>query len=286
MILSFMTPENILQKIADLIFKASGIDFPDSHKKVLDQRIQQRLRELGCTADDLYVSLLNKDNLFEFIGFVTTNHTLFFRSIEQFHVLGSVMIPELLEKNKITRHIAIWSCASSSGEEPYTLALYLHHYFKTNNLLDWSFSIIATDIDQTSINTAIKGEYSYRVLVNIPKEYHTYFDVQNVYHPETNEELEEDRMIVVKPEIKKYVKFQIHNLMDKPPYHNQDIVFCRNVLIYFNPETQERVVRDLATSLTDDRYLVISPSESITGFRVPFTPVILPKSIYYIYNKK
>ncbi len=283
---SFLTPEGILQKIADLIFKTSGIDFPDSHKKVLDQRIQQRIKELNCEADDLYVSLLNRDKLFEFIGFVTTNHTLFFRSIEQFHILGNVIIPELLEKNKFAKHIAIWSCASSSGEEPYTLALYLHHYFETNNLSDWSFSIIATDIDQTSINTAVKGEYSHRALPTIPKEYHKYFDIQNVYHPETEEELEEDRLIVVKPEIKKYVKFQIHNLMEKPPYRNQDIVFCRNVLIYFNPETQERVVRELATSLTADRYLVISPSESITGFDVPFSPVILPKTIYYINNKK
>ncbi|MGL5955889.1 MAG: CheR family methyltransferase [Brevinema sp.] len=274
--MSYKTPDDVLQKIAGLIHTHSGINFPIAHVKVLDQRIQKRIQELHCSESDLYSSLLlDKTKLLEFVGFVTTNHTHFFRSMEQFHILGSTILPELQIKNSHIKHIALWSSACSSGEEPYTLALYLERYFDVQGLTDWSFSIIATDIDQMSLDIAIKGIYPHKALKYIPSEYHSYIEI---HHSDT------ESYIKIAPEIKKNVRFQIYNLMDIPIYKNLDIIFCRNVLIYFDLTTQEKVIRQLANCLSKDRYLFISPAESITGLDVPFSPIFLPKSIYYMNN--
>ena len=269
----FKTPEVPLRKIAELIHKKSGIDFPPSHLKVLDQRIQKVIKEKEITVNELYSDLLlNSAKLFEFIGIVTTNHTHFFRNIDHFHALGDTIIPVLLEENKLTKHISIWSCASSSGEEPYTLLLYLHHYFEANNLHDWRFSILATDIDQTSLATAESGVYPIAVLSSIPKEYHSYLTIS-------------ENTVEIPTKLKKNLRFEIHNLMDTHKNRLIDIIFCRNVLIYFNDATQEKVIDKLITGLKPNRYFFISSSESITGIRSELTPIILPKVIYYT-NKK
>ncbi len=113
------TDERTLKDIAALIYRHSGINFPDNHLKVLDQRVQSKIKELDCTEIELYSKILKDENaLFEFIGFVTTNHTQFFRSINQFITLEEVVLPELVKKNNHVKHIAVWSCACSTGEEP------------------------------------------------------------------------------------------------------------------------------------------------------------------------
>lgn len=278
------TSSDILKKIATLIYQHSGINFPESHLKVLDQRIQQRLKETSIDEEALYTNLLlNKKILFEFIGFVTTNHTHFFRSIEQFKVLESTIIPELVKKNSHVKHITIWSCACSTGEEPYTLALCLQYYFDKYELNDWNYSIIATDIDQSSLDSAINGVYPYKAMKYIPIEYHSYLDIQ------TNSLLLDDektQYFTVKTELKKKIRFSIHNLLEEPIFRNIDIIFCRNVLIYFDEETQEKVINQLIKSLSIDRYFFISPSESVIGLKVQLKPVILPQTIYYTNNLK
>ena len=267
------TPEATLRKVAELIHKKSGIDFPPSHLKVLDQRIQSVIKERNITVSELYSDLLlNSKKLFEFIGIVTTNHTHFFRNIDHFHALGSTIIPALLEANDLTKHISIWSCASSSGEEPYTLLLYLQHYFDIHNLHDWRFSILATDIDQTSLATAERGSYPIAVLSSIPKEYHTYLTIG-------------ENTVEIPAKLKKNIRFQLHNLMDTHKNSLIDIIFCRNVLIYFNEATQEKVIEKLVKGLKPNRYFFISSSESISGIKSELTPVILQKVIYYT-NKK
>ncbi len=223
-----VTNEEILKSIANLIYKSSGISFPENHLNVLDQRVQSRIKEEGITAQDLYSQLLlDKETLFEFIGFVTTNHTLFFRSINQFTTLETVILPELIKKNNHVKHIAVWSCACSTGEEPYTIAIYLQHYFDKNGLDDWSYSIIATDIDRSSLNKAIEGIYPRKNKDDIPVKFHEYL-IEGVAQPD----FEDSHYISVRPDIKQHVRFNIYNLMDTPPYRNQDIIFCRNVLIY------------------------------------------------------
>ena len=269
----FKTPEVTLHKVAELIHGKSGINFPPSHLKVLDQRIQKVIKEKEMTLQEFYSDLLlDSGKLFEFIGIVTTNHTHFFRNIDHFHALGDTIIPALLEANELTKHISIWSCASSSGEEPYTLLLYLHHYFEVHNLQDWSFSILATDIDQTSLATAEKGIYPIAVLSSIPKEYHEYLTI-------------DEHTVEIPTKLKKNIRFALHNLMDTHRNSLIDILFCRNVLIYFNDATQEKVIEKLVKGLKPNRYFFISSSESITGIKSDLTPVILPKVIYYT-NKK
>lgn len=266
----------ILEILAKMIHEESGIFFPPSHMKVLDQRIQTSLRDKQCSETEL-LELLQQEavEFHKFIGYITTNHTSFFRSIDQFHALGSHIIPELIEKNKYSKRILVWSAAASSGEEPYTLALYIQHYFNIHNLSEWSFLILATDIDSESLNIGIKGIYPIISLKNIPPEYHYLIEIQeNAAQPE-------DGIIIMPDNIKKNIKFNEHNLLKELSSYHFDIIFCRNVLIYFNVETQEQVISNLLRSLKKGRYLFVSPSETLTNIQTDLTPILLTKCIFY-----
>lgn len=280
---NYNTPAELLNNIALLIYQHSGISFPANHLRVLDQRIQSRIKEKNCTEQEFYGVLLNnKEQLFEFIGYVTTNHTHFFRSIEQFNILGSHILPELIQKNNVIKHFYLWSCACSSGEEPYSLALYIQYYLDVNKLSDWSFSIIATDIDHSSLDFAREGTYNYQALTYIPPEYHTYLDIHHDLHHTPGTPI--SSYVKIPDAIKKHIRFDNYNLMDPVRRVNMDIIFCRNVLIYFDLTTQEEVVSKLSKALNKDRYFFLSPSESLTGLKTPLSPVITEKTIYYTNN--
>lgn len=273
--------QKVLDQIAFLIHKKSGIFFPPNHMKVLDQRVKSSMKKVSCTDEELLHFLSSdEEKLTAFIGYVTTNHTHFFRSIHQFHSLGSTILPELIEKNQITKHIKIWSTACSSGEEPYSLAIYIQHYFNKNYINDWSFTILATDIDKTSLKIAKDGIYFYRALKNIPKEYHKYIDI-NPGTVNQNGILEHDR-ISMTDDLKKHITFSSHNLLEPSTQRDMDIIFCRNVLIYFDVDTQQQVILNLSKALAPNRYFFVSPSETLTGISTNLHIRMLEKSMFYV----
>jgi len=270
------SPNYILDTLANMIHQESGIIFPSSHIKVLDQRIQTSLREKKITEEKL-LTLLKTDTIefHKFIGHITTNHTSFFRSIEQFHTLGSHILPDLIQRNKYSKRLLIWSAAASSGEEPYTLALYIQHYFNIHDIKDWSFMILATDIDSSSLNIGMKGIYPISSLKNIPTEYHYLIEIS-----QRSTELN-NNYIKIPQKIKNYIKFKEHNLLKSINSYQFDLIFCRNVLIYFDLDTQRQVVSNLCNHLKDKRYFFVSPSETLTHLQSNLTPIVLPKCIYY-----
>lgn len=271
----------VLQALAEMIHQESGIIFTSLHMKVLDQRVQSVLKEKKCSDTELLELLKkNKNELHTFIGHVTTNHTQFFRSIGQYHLLGMTVLPELIQKNKLTKTVKLWSAASSSGEEAYTCAMYIQYYFDMNGLSDWRLKIFATDIDQTSIKLGEKAEYPFDTLRHIPQEYHQYLDIDPGKPGEFG--LIEGAKISVKPAIRNLVSFREHNLLDPAPYTNIDIIFCRNVLIYFDENTQRKVVSRLEKALASKGYFFVSPSETLNGITENLEIKIFPKGIYYI----
>ncbi|MGL4367510.1 MAG: CheR family methyltransferase [Brevinemataceae bacterium] len=272
---SYKSEKDTLDQFAKIIYNTSGIVFPPNHIKVLDQRIQTSIKEKQCTDIEL-LNLLQKNpkELYQFIGHITTNHTQFFRSINQFYALDTHILPDLAEKNKTIKHISIWSAGCSSGEEPYTIALYLKHFFEKNHWTDWTFMIQASDIDAVSLQTAIQGTYSISALDQIPQEYYYLLKI----NPNAGNNVE---TFTIPQSIKNLIKFQQHNLLNPPFSRNFDIIFCRNVLIYFDQTMQKIVVNYLADALNKDRYLYVGLSETLSDISTKLKPVILPKCIFY-----
>ncbi|MGL4562581.1 MAG: CheR family methyltransferase [Brevinema sp.] len=267
-----------LNTLASMIQKEVGIFFPDAHLKVLDQRVTAILRKKQCSEEELILSLENdRDEFLKFIGYVTTNHTFFFRSLEQFVALDNHILPELLTKNKEIKHISIWSAACSSGEEAYTLAMCVQGFFKTHHLHDWDFNIIATDISEQALESAIRGRYSLNDLKHIPIEYQYLINIiEDATDPSGF-----SNYIEMPEFLKQKISFETHNLLKPKMMPSVDIIFCRNVLIYFNNETQERVITNLTHVLKKNRYLFISPTESLNHLKTNLQAHMLPKCIFY-----
>ena len=222
------------------------------HKKVLiANRLRKRVRTLGLSSYDDYYSYLIKNEakeLTDFIDAVSTNETFFFREKDHFDALSQVLLPELFRQKE---HINIWSAACSSGEEPYTLRIIADDIIST--LGRGKAEIIATDISHEIIDKAKTGIY---------KKYSTRF----VPSATLNRYFQKDGEVYkIKEAVKKGVQFKVQNLLhDPPPDNNFDIIFCRNVMIYFDKETKQRLADDVfAEVLRPDGLLFIGHSESL-----------------------
>ncbi|MGL5253464.1 MAG: CheR family methyltransferase [Brevinema sp.] len=274
----FFTEEPILSKIKEIIYTESGIIFTPSYMKVLDQRVSRICKESGCEPKDI-LEYITKDihYLREFVGHVTTNHTHFFRSIGQYRLLEDLILPQLVERNINSKSIRIWSAACSSGEEAFSLMMVVQNFFEKNHLADWTCSIFASDIDEVSLSKANRAEYNILCLKHIPEQYHKFLKLDVDFLPPHLREF-----FTVIPQLKENISFEYSNLIRDTPLGRFDIVFCRNVLIYFNIETQAQVVNNLKKTLTTGGYLFISPSETLNGISEGFDMKMTPNSAYYI----
>ena len=260
------------------IYDLCGIYFQDNKKYLLESRLQKRIAFLGLDSFDAYLDYVRfhpsrageQRYLFEAI---TINETFFFRNQPQLDVLVTSVIPDIvnsatkLNKNKIR----IWSAASSSGEEAYSLAMTLADLVKPRypNL---EFEIVGTDISQTMIDTARKGSYRDYSIRNTPPYYlKKYFKTYG-----SNYEID--------PAIKSMVSFKLLNLYDDLSMKamlNFDIIYCANVLIYFDIKSKVKVVSHLYNSLYKGGYLFIGYSETLHGISKAFKLVSYPKTIGY-----
>ena len=272
------TSDTILNKIKEMIYEESGIIFTASYMKVLDQRVQSVCKESGCEPADI-LEYISKDveYLREFVGHVTTNHTHFFRSIGQYNVLENILLPQIVEKNAKTKRIRIWSAACASGEEPYTIMMVVQNFFEKHGLIDWACHVLASDIDGVSLRKGEKGEYSVLGLRHIPEHYHKYLHLDmNSTDPNIRD------FFRVSPLLKRNVFFKYNNLIKDTLTDNFDIIFCRNVLIYFDLEMQQKVIGHLLKVLKPGGFLFISPSETLNGISDGLTMVMTPESAYYV----
>lgn len=249
-------------KLSEFIYSNYGIKMPPAKKTMLQARLQSRLRANNLNSFKEYCNFVfsgdNKDTeVIHMIDVVSTNKTDFFREPSHFDFMQTVVLPEFVSKNP-QQELKVWSSACSSGEEAYTAAMVISNYSHTNQHLD--YSIIGTDISTKVLEKGVKAIYPEEKINPIPYSYKTKFLMRN-----KNASVNDFRIV---PEIRNKVRFFRINLMDN--HYNVpaafDIIFCRNVLIYFDRPTQEKVINKLCSHLKPGGYFFLGHSETISGF--------------------
>jgi len=263
--------------LRDLIYKRCGISFGDNKRYLIETRLGNRLEELNLKSFEDYYYYLVYDGRKEaeinrLIGCIVTNETSFFRDCTQLNGFIKHVMPEILkEKDKnIIKEIRIWSSASSTGEEPYTLAMMLME--KGLHLKGWRISITGSDISDGVLHSAKRGVYDGYSLRNTPE------DIKKKYFLKTGETYS-----VVK-KVKDLVTFKKINMMDRlgmSSVRGVDVVFCRNVLIYFDDASKKAVFTHIYDSLRPGGYLLLGFSESLHNLTRLFTPVKVGSSLVY-----
>ncbi|WP_454851502.1 CheR family methyltransferase [Rhizobium binxianense] len=255
-------------KLARFIYDYSGIKMPPTKLTMLEGRLRRRLRATSHSSFDDYCDyLFNQGGLEQeavhLIDVVTTNKTDFFREAKHFDFMQSVALPAIAGSG--VRAIRAWSSACSTGAEPYTMAMVIAEFTEERN--DLTYNILATDLSTDVLLTARKGIYPEDLVTPVPR------DLQRKYVMTAKQPGRREVRIV--PRLRSRVGFARLNLMDEKydvgdPMH---ILFCRNVLIYFDKQTQAGVLARLCGCLAKGGYMFIGHSESITGFDLPLKQV-------------
>jgi chemotaxis protein methyltransferase CheR len=254
----------VFKQFADLIYKEAGIHLGEHKQALVSARLGKRMRFLSIQDFKDYYEYIQRDQsrkeLSNLIDAVSTNVTFFYREQENFKILASLV--RQWEQERQTR-FRIWSAACSTGEEPYTMGLILSETLQ--NVTD--VKILATDISTSVLATARKGEYEAKKLEKISgKMIEKYFTlIRN----------KEKKTYRVSETIKKMIQFSWLNL-SSPPYPMKgplDVIFCRNVMIYFDNNVKERLLEDMYRLLKPGGYLIVGHAESLSGLLNHFKSV-------------
>jgi chemotaxis protein methyltransferase CheR len=254
-------------RLAALIYDETGIKMPRTKATMLEGRLRRRLRDTGTATLNAYCDLLFADpgangEINHLINAVTTNKTDFFREPGHFDFLAGTVLPTLLAQRQ--RRIRAWSAACSTGAEPYTMAMVMDRFAEANRM---EYGILATDIDTEVLETARRGIYPAEQVDPVPSM------LRQRYVAASRDR--KAATVRIAPELRSAIGFARLNLMDThyPVGEPMDIIFCRNVLIYFDKPTQEAVVRRLCDCLRPGGYLFLGHSESIAGMDLPVKTV-------------
>jgi chemotaxis protein methyltransferase CheR len=262
--------ESEFRRFSDLITDHCGIKMPLTKKVMLEARLQKRLRALDIGSfRDYYEHLRNRDGrgeLVHMLDAVATNKTDFFREPWHFRYLRETILPACLAGRDAERPLRIWSAGCSTGEEPYTLAMVLDDYSRTHP--DFRFTVLATDISTQALSHAREAVYDEDRTASVPAALKERYFLRS-----------KDRrrgLLRIVPALRGAVQFQRVNLMDQSlvapaPF---DAIFCRNVIIYFDRATQERLLTRLCGVLHPGGFLFLGHSESIHGFNLPLARII------------
>ncbi len=244
--------------ISDRIKKLCGIHLPESKRMLVYSRLCRRLKALDLTSFTDYLELLDgkgADKELHFaINALTTNLTRFFREPHHFDHLRSLVIPNIFTRANKGREIRFWSAGCSSGEEPYSIAMTVVD--AVPSLREFDFKVIATDIDTDMLAQSVKGEYHMREHDSIPEPMRSRSTVSI--------SSEADRF-AVDARIRDLVSFEKQNLIDDWSFEGPiDVIFCRNVMIYFEPDIQKSIVERMSDLLPEGGFLYIGHSENLS----------------------
>lgn len=250
------------EKLSSLIYKHFGIHLTDAKRGLLVRRLQNLLREQRFkNFGDYYDYLIANptDQAFgELVNRITTNYTFFYRESAHFDYFEKVALPEIIRHhlNHNQRDLRVWCAAASTGEEPYMLALLMMEVLAGNYML-WDAGLLATDISQKALAKAVEGRYEAEEFRNMPSH------LKNKYFKKSGQ-----GYLEAIGRLKREVTFRRFNLInDRYPFKKPfDVIFCRNVMIYFDNETKEKVIHNLYASLQMGGYLFIGHSESIMKY--------------------
>ncbi len=262
--------------LRDLIYERWGICFQENKAYLLEDRLKKRLEKRGLSSFDEYLYFLRYDPLREkelrdLVESITTNETSFFRDMNQLEAFRKGVLPEVMKrKENGQRHLRIWSAGCSTGEEPYTIAMIVHD--EGLPAKGYRVDILGTDVSERVLDVARRGIYGEYAVRNAPDRYlKRYFTMEKEGY-------------MVKEEIKRMVRFQNINLVDHSQMkrvRGMDVIFCRNVLIYFDDEAKRRVVGYLYDSLVDGGFLIVGFSESLFNITRAFKPIGINRCIVY-----
>ena len=259
------------ERVRSVVHAYAGIDLAESKQNLVYNRLARRLRALGFEDFQSYLSYVEgegKDEEFtHLINAITTNLTFFFRENHHFEFLSQELFPALMKKNADSKKIRIWSAGCSTGEEPYSLAIVAKEFFPAG----WDVRIDASDLDTNVVNTGKEGVYSIEALKGVTQE-----RVKRWFMRGSGANA---GMVKVKPDLKEIIRFQQVNLMNDWPWNESfDLIFCRNVVIYFDKPTQQRLFSRYYQALKPDGHLFIGHSESL--YKVSEQFKLLGKTIY------
>jgi chemotaxis protein methyltransferase CheR len=255
------------QEIRDLVYTHFGINLTEQKRGLIVGRLQKRVKELQFSNFRDYLHYIKKDTngseLVELINRISTNHTFFFREKEHLTFLQEHALPDICERIRSLNgknDLRIWCAAASSGEEPYSIVMTMMEYFGAQ-YKQWDAGLLATDISENVLHKAIQGVYPKETLKTLPPGMEArYFDTLPT------------GQMQVKKELRKEVVYRKFNLMNttlpfKKSFH---IIFCRNVMIYFDEPTKIALVNRLYNALAPGGYLFIGHSESLGRGKTPF----------------
>lgn len=251
-----MTPDEF-RLFRDLIHNECGIFLKEEKRDFLKTRVEKRLKALNMGSYFNYYKYVsgnkNRRELSSLLDSVTINETYFFRNIPQFEILREKVIPELIERKRKSGdyNLIIWSAGCATGEEPYSIAIEILEAIP--DIFRWNVQIIASDISWRCIEIAQDGAYPKDKLKDVPEEYlkkHFIFSHDSYQ---------------VSDGVKRLVVFDFHNLKHENGLADVDVIFCRNVMIYFDAEEQKRIISRFQRVLNTGGYLFLGHAESLHG---------------------
>ena len=259
--------------LAKLVKEKTGIALSDQKQDLVYGRLVRRLRKLNLDNFDQYCKFLKndtKDELVEFVNSITTNLTSFYREPHHFEYLSNTVLRYLFNVRQREKRLRIWSAGCSTGEEPYTIAMTVLE--TAPNINNWDIKILATDIDTNVLEKARQGIYRMDKATGLSKQH-----LQKWFLKSKNNQWPEE--IKVSPRLQELITFKQLNLMEEWPMKGKfDILFCRNVVIYFDKDTQRVLFERYANILKDDGYMFLGHSESLYKVTDKFT--LLGKTIH------
>lgn len=258
------------QFLSSLVLERTGIVLKEHKKNMMYSRLARRLRALGMTDFTQYCQFLKTDKsgdeLLALVNSITTNLTKFFRESHHFDYLRDTIVPSLVDdaRRNGTKRLRIWSAGCSSGEEPYTIAMVLRDSLP--GIQNWDVKILATDLDTNMLDTGRNGLYSAEGLSIIPQTH------RHQVTTLSDGDGENGKKIQMSEKARTLISFKHLNLLHRWPMKGPfDAIFCRNVMIYFDNETKERLVSRYAELLGPRRWLFIGHSETLLDSQSAFT---------------
>lgn len=254
-LMSVELTEDVFLKISKLVYRIAGINLPPTKMSLVKSRLMKRLRFLDIYNFESYWQYIENDKtgleLAHMIDIITTNKTNFFRESQHFNFLKQNVLPRLNKK----KSIRIWSAGCSLGAEPLTLALILHD--EIPDIIDHDIKILATDISNEMLKIAHAAEYDYSLLEGVPSDFINKYFLTFKRADKT--------IYKVKDNIRSLVKYANHNLMSDWPMKGPfDLIFCRNVMIYFDKNIRQYLINKFYDILKPSGYFFVGHSESLT----------------------
>ncbi len=266
-------PDGEFQRFRGYIYDKCGVNLTSVKKTMLTLRLFKRMRALGISSFGGYYDYVlspkgQEEELIHMIDVVTTNKTDFFREPKHFDFLSQTALPALLQNGRLakTGKLSIWSAGCSSGEEPYTLAMVVQEFFTNQGTGD--FSILATDISTRVLEIGRQGIYGGEAIRPVPASFKPKYLMKG--------KGSRKGFFRIVPELRNRIHFQRLNLNDGPNFGLRgefDLIFCRNVVIYFDRETQKRLFKKFYDQLVPGGFMFIGHSETLHGIFDHFRPV-------------